>query len=189
MSKAAIVAETKGLDTENDRGVWSTMWTGGNFYAFDPKPEEVVLEDIIVSLAKQCRFNGSCSEFYSVAQHSVLVAEMVPDRWKRAALFHDATEAYIGDIIKPIKYSIPIIKEVEDKIWSVIAGKYNLPKVLPECVHKADVQMCSNEKRDFLPHAPEWRNMPKAKGPRIVPLGWKAAENLFRRKVSEYSFL
>ena len=67
------------------------------------KPEEISINDISAGLSKICRFSGQINRFYSVAQHSVILSKIVPERLKKVALLHDASEAYIQDIIKPLK--------------------------------------------------------------------------------------
>lgn len=69
-----------------------------------PHASMINIEDIACGLSKICRFGGQTNAFYSVAQHSVLVAALAPDYLKKEALLHDAAEAYIGDIIKPLKH-------------------------------------------------------------------------------------
>jgi hypothetical protein len=88
------------------KGSWQQTFTGRQFWPCDPRPEDVCLEDIAHHLALMCRFGGACRVFYSVAEHSVRVAELVWDRTNGdreaalAGLLHDASEAYLVDIPK-----------------------------------------------------------------------------------------
>ncbi len=66
-------------------------------------PDSIDILDIAHALSKICRFGGHTNRFYSVAQHSIIVAHLVPDDCKKAALLHDASEAYLGDVVKPLK--------------------------------------------------------------------------------------
>ena len=61
-------------------GDWIQVYTGGQFWPLDPRPEEIHIEDIAHALALTCRFTGHCREFYSVAQHSLLVSYYVADQ-------------------------------------------------------------------------------------------------------------
>src|SRR5690606_19551202 len=71
---------------------------------FDPRPGDVDLEVFAHALSLQCRFGGHCKVFYSVAQHCVLTARILHDSyWRHEALMHDAAEAYIGDVVRPLK--------------------------------------------------------------------------------------
>lgn len=89
------------------------MWTitGRHFWPLDALTEDVVLEDVARGLANECRYGGQC-KFYSVAEHSVLVSIVVEKlapprvarRWALEALLHDGSEAYVGDVIRPLKY-------------------------------------------------------------------------------------
>lgn len=83
--------------------------------------------DISKGLAYTARFNGQCSHFYSVAQHSILVRHLVPQELKKAALIHDASEAYLGDVIKPLKVMLGrSYADIEERFMFTIAGKYGV---------------------------------------------------------------
>ncbi len=90
---------------EGDRGRWMQTYLGIRFHPTDPVPEEVKLIDVAHALAQQCRFNGHTAKFWSVAEHSILCANLATPEAKRFALFHDAAEAYVGDMIRPLKYN------------------------------------------------------------------------------------
>jgi hypothetical protein len=90
-------------------GLYLQTVSGRRVNPFDPDPEQLVVEDIARALANQCRFGGHCRVFYSVAQHSVIVAWLVEERGGDvedvfAALMHDAGEAYLGDMPHPMKH-------------------------------------------------------------------------------------
>lgn len=113
-------------ETSFARGDYIQTFTGGNFYPFDPRPEEINIEDIAHALSQQCRFAGHTSHFYSVAEHSLFAADLVPTPFKLAALLHDAAEAYLVDLPRPIKHSIPEYQKIEHGVAEVIRRKYNL---------------------------------------------------------------
>jgi len=146
-----------------DRGPYTGTWLRGRFYPLDPRPEEVKIEDIAAGLSKQCRFNGHIDRFYSVAEHSVIASTLTTDihlaRW---LLMHDAPEAYIGDMVRPLKAVIPQFQAIEDRIMTVIAEKFGLDGEMPDEVKVIDNVMCSTEKRDLIPGSPPWANMPPA---------------------------
>ena len=81
---------------------WIATSSGGVFHLKDPNPDEVSIFDIAESLSKLSRFNGQLPSFYSVAQHSCLVMELLPQDAKPYGLLHDAHEAYIGDMTRPV---------------------------------------------------------------------------------------
>ena len=102
--------------------------SGRWFNPFEPDPEQIDPGDIARALANVCRFGGHTRAFYSVAQHSVIVSELVEERGGDvedvfAALMHDATEAYLGDMPHPIKHRSPLgaaFKEAEDRLEAVL---------------------------------------------------------------------
>lgn len=121
--------------------------------------------DIAHSLSMQCRFNGHTRSFYSVAQHCVLVADLVPAEHQLAALLHDATEAYVGDMVRPLKEGLrefyaayqlaSLFDEVEQRIWLAICDRFDLDPALPDSVKHADLVALATEKRDLMPEHPE----------------------------------
>ncbi|WP_347929470.1 phosphohydrolase [Pseudomonas helvetica] len=125
--------------------------TGKRFDVADPCPDLIDPRDIAHSLAHLCRFNGHTREFYSVAQHSCIVADLVPDEHKLAALLHDATEAYVGDMVRPIKESMPAFQAVESWVWESICDRFLLDLDLPASVCNADLIALATERRDLMP--------------------------------------
>ena len=103
MSDSQVMKD--GWVDDGERGRWMQTYLGIRFYPADPVPEEVKLIDVAHALAQQCRFNGHSTKFWSVAQHSILCANLAAPEAKRFALFHDAAEAYVGDMIRPLKYN------------------------------------------------------------------------------------
>jgi 5'-deoxynucleotidase YfbR-like HD superfamily hydrolase len=164
-------------------GDWFQTYSGGKFWPLDPKPEEVDIKDIAHALSLTCRFNGHCEKFYSVAEHSVHVHRVylnrlydkAPDTGSQAmavfdflkspeaqlcALLHDAAEAYMGDVIRPIKKSIPALREMEDPIQAAILQAYGLQETWVMAYHsitEADRIMLITEKRDVVANGPGTR--------------------------------
>src|SRR5215211_1662406 len=107
---------------------------------FDPDPEQIDIGDIARALANVCRFGGHCRSFYSVAQHSVIVSELVEQRGGDvedvfAALMHDATEAYLGDMPHPIKHRSPLgaaFKAAEENLEHAIRDRFSIKADVPE---------------------------------------------------------
>jgi len=92
-----------------------------------PTPAMIRIEDIALALGNYCRFGGHVSRFYSVAQHSVLVSRMAPGYLKKAALIHDFAEAYLGDVIKPLKVILGAnYKELEHRFEVVIHQRFEV---------------------------------------------------------------
>lgn len=82
---------------------WIMTHTGKKFKPFNPRTEDIDIEDIAHALSNICRFNGHVNQFYSVAEHSVLVSVLCPEELKLKGLLHDAAEAYLGDVPSPLK--------------------------------------------------------------------------------------
>jgi len=141
-------------DGEQRRGNWMQTYTGRQFWPIDPRPEEVDLDDIAHALANACRFAGHCESFYSVAEHSLLVSLVVPPEHALTALLHDATEAYLVDIPRPLKPYLPGYKELEARVWDAIAQKFELPREMPPCVKDADSALLLAEQQQIMKPAP-----------------------------------
>lgn len=105
---------------------------------FDPKPDMFVIEDIAHALSMQTRFGGHLPKFYSVAQHCVLMSQKMHPSHQLAALLHDASEAYLIDIPRPIKQRLSNYKEVEDSVMKIIAQKFGFKYPLHEKVKEVD---------------------------------------------------
>lgn len=117
---------------------WISTVSGRKFYVFNPKVEDIFIEDGAHSLSLLCRFNGHTPDFYSVAQHSIYVSKMCSEENALCGLLHDLTEAYIGDMASPLKRRMDAFNEVEEVIWKQIAIKFGLPKKMPVEVKEAD---------------------------------------------------
>ncbi len=112
-------------------------------------------DDIAQALSRICRFGGHTRKFYSVAQHCVLASELVPPEDALAALLHDAPEAYIGDMVSPLKAMLPAFQHIEERIWLAIAERFGIDPVMPASVKTVDLQLLATERRDLLPASPQ----------------------------------
>lgn len=116
-----------------------------------PRPDQIDIGDIAHGLAYQCRFNGQVSRFYSVAQHSILVASILPDHLKLVGLLHDVAEAYLGDIVQPLKQFLPEFEWIERRFMAVIGDRLGIELDHHPEVKHADLVALATEKRDLLP--------------------------------------
>ena len=128
----------------------------------DPDPEQFDIEDIARALGNLCRFGGHCRAFYSVAQHSVIVSQLVEERGGDAedvfaALMHDAAEAYLGDMPHPLKHRSALgaaFKEAERQLEAAIEAHFAIKAHVPE-IKRADRALLATERRAFS--AERWR--------------------------------
>lgn len=157
--------------TERDRGGdWIQTYTGRAFWPLDPDPEEVDLLDIATALSRICRYNGHCLKFYSVAEHCIHVASLLPDHLKLWGLLHDASEAYICDIPRPIKPHLTNYYAIEEVIMRAIAERFQLlPTEIPAEVKYADNQMLTTEQLQIMSPPPRlWTHTGVAPLPNFV---------------------
>jgi 5'-deoxynucleotidase YfbR-like HD superfamily hydrolase len=141
-------------------GDWFQTYSGTQFYLTDPHPDDVAIEDIAHALGMACRFGGHTREFYSVGQHSVHVSELL-EKWGEPlsmqlhGLLHDASEAYLGDVVRPLKYAMPDYRDYEQRMMEVIyeALKLDYPGPLEHSIIKrADDILLMTERRDLITH-------------------------------------
>lgn len=136
---------------------WILTRGGRRIDLLEPSAAMVSPEDIAWALSMQCRFNGHTRAFYSVAQHCYLVADLVPAQYQLQALLHDATEAYVGDLVSPLKAVLPEYRQIELRVWHAICARFDIEPVLPPCIHDADLVALATERRDLMPqHQDEW---------------------------------
>lgn len=139
------------------KGDWMQTFTGQQFWPLDPRPDDIDINDIAWSLAHLCRYNGHCQMFYSVAEHSVLVSQILPPEFALCGLLHDATEAYCADVPRPLKPFLTGYAAIEDGIWRAVAKRFGLPEVMPREVHEADNSVLMAEKPVLMGQNFEWR--------------------------------
>jgi uncharacterized protein len=130
----------------------------GKYFDFtDPMGSDYNILDIAAGLSKICRFNGQCHKFYSVAEHSVHVSRIVPKELALVGLLHDAAEAFMGDMVKPLKSIMPEFQRVETEVEKDIFRRFGLPHSIPKEIKDADVAMLACEQRKLMNNQEEWR--------------------------------
>jgi uncharacterized protein len=174
---------------------WSGLLVDVRSFAFEEADVRVI--DVAASLAKQCRFNGHTTAFYSVAQHSVLASCYVgqflstesDDELRlltaQAALFHDAAEAYLGDIASPLRDLFSgydaAEKNIDDRVRSRLG--FRVSDEIQRAVKAIDMDLLLTEKRDLLKPA-EWPNPPTGQplSFKIRPWNWEKAQAVFLKR-------
>lgn len=141
-------------DFYKDRiGDWMQLLDGRRFYPLDFRVEDVDVEDIAYGLARESRFNGKYKReipFYSVAHHSIIGSRLIQKEFAFDFLMHDASEAYLKDLPKPVKNLLPEYSKLENKIQKIILQKFNLSLIkIPE-IKEVDDRMLYTEKRDIM---------------------------------------
>lgn len=123
---------------------------GGYFNVLEPNIEDINLEVISHALSNICRYGGHTREFYSVAQHAILTSLLVPREHAMAALLHDSAEAYIGDVVTPLKALLDEYKRIEHNIEAAIFATFGIPFPMDPCVKRADLILLATERRDMV---------------------------------------
>lgn len=150
--------------TETLRGDWMQTYTGRAFYPMAPRVADIDSVDIAHALSLLCRYGGHVSRFYSVAEHCVLMSHAVAPENALWALLHDATEAYMGDMIRPLKAAMSAYREAEDRLMRVICDRFNLDHTCPAEVKDADNRILLDEREALMSAKPlpwasiEWRS-------------------------------
>lgn len=158
-------------------GDWMQTATGKKFWPLDPRAEEVDLQDIAHALSHQCRFAGHVAIPYTVGQHSVIIASMLAqqgynENTQALGLMHDASEAYLVDLPRPVKYNVVGYDELEEKLTNVILDFFDI-KPTPEdwlAVKAADDSLCMTEARDLMGDPQDWAL--KAKPAEFYVIPW-----------------
>lgn len=136
------------------RGDWIQTASGRQFWPMDPRPDEVFIEDIAHALSNLCRFGGHCQRFYSVAEHCVLLSQVALQEFKLWALLHDASEAYLVDVPRPIKPYLYGYDAAEAKIMRAVEERFNLHLGLPDHVKHLDRAILTDERKQNMATAP-----------------------------------
>jgi len=154
----------------------------------DLKPEMIDIKSIAYGLAKECRFAGQIEGFYSVARHSLAMRQALRGLIHRDdlvyALLHDAAEAYLRDMCKPIKISLPDYNILEDHVMRVIAEKYKLDYPFPPIIKEYDTRILLDEAKSLFKVTPPWVQEFKDEG--IKPLGVLVEEHPWRQDLHEF---
>jgi 5'-deoxynucleotidase YfbR-like HD superfamily hydrolase len=133
-------------------------WSGGTFSFSSPNPEDIRIGDIAHALSLQCRFNGHVNDFYSVAEHSVLVSDILMRRTQNplsalSGLLHDAAEAYIGDVVSPLKHLLTEYLEYEKIVERCISARFGVPFPHSYLIREADKEALAHEFANLAPFA------------------------------------
>ena len=183
---------------------WQRMLSGRRLDLLNPSPLDIEIEDIARGISRVARWNGQTSGDHplSVAQHSVIVAELLKSynenieiKWQLAALLHDAAEYIISDMITPLKSFLgEEYIQLEEKIQSAINIRFSLPGEIPKKIYKL-IKNCDRQTAFIeaiqlagftLKEAKKTLKMPKLiPDYKIIPISANKAEKLFLKKFKE----
>lgn len=184
------------MSDKTRKGDWVQTYTGRQFWPLDPRPEDIDIRDIAHSLAHLCRYNGHCLRFYSVAEHCVL---MVRDRRSRlsgagadsdipvqkALLLHDAAEAYVADVPRPLKPFLPGYTEIETRVQAVIDEKFGVDRSAAPVVKGNDEYMLANEAHHLMLEPPKPWGLDGMPSPNFIGLRFWTPEEARRQFMIE----
>jgi hypothetical protein len=194
----------EGLPAPERDASWIITSTGRKFWPLDPRPDDICIEDIAHGLSMCCRYAGQCPKFYSVAEHSVYVAEWMLDGRSRRALvglLHDASEAYLGDMTRPVKRRMPEYQAAEKRLQRCIHERFGLldiaenPELVGQVKHYDDAMLITERLQFFKPEThpgaavdfSRWQTQGERLQQDIACLDWKAAKKLFLKSFAELS--
>ena len=173
----------------------STMntYTGRKFDPMTITPADIDGLDIAHALSMMCRGNGHLRRFYSVAQHSLncareAQARRFDSRTVLACLLHDASEAYIADIIRPVKEHLPNYMEIESAVMEAVFARFGLSD-LDEEEHAAwkliDDDLLETELHALLPGEEERVPVPLMSEPDLAEYSCRQIEHEFLEMLEE----
>lgn len=162
------------------KGDWMQTYTGRQFWPLDPHPDEIDIRDIAHALSMMCRYGGHVDQFYSVAEHSVLISHNVPPEHAMEGLMHDASEAYLVDVPRPIKRDLIGYRDIEAVLERAVADKFGMSYPWPDEVKNADNRILNDERDQLMKSPPmKWAGDSEPLGVTCVGLMPREAEAWF----------
>ena len=141
------------------KNAWIQTYTGRQVNVFSPKYEDINIIDIAHSLSNQCRFTGHVKKFYSVAEHSYHISTLVSKEFALHGLLHDASEAYLTDIPRPIKPYLNNYVSIENDLLDIIFDKFGISGKTPKEVKELDRRLCLTEGYYLMPDISDWLSL------------------------------
>lgn len=145
------------------------LLSGVMFNYNDPGASDVSIEDIASALSNVCRFAGHLPRFYSVAQHALNVSLIVAPGHEKAGLLHDTAEAFTNDLPTPLKFAVPIFKQLEVSIETAMAARFGFQYPLSDEVKLADLQMLKIEKELIKGCDADWAVLHGVESDHLLP--------------------
>lgn len=171
-----------------ERGDWMQTFTGRAFYPLAPHVDDIDPVDIAHALSLICRYGGHVRRYYSVAEHCVLMSTAVSPENALWALLHDAAEAYVGDMVRPLKRMLPAYRQIESHLTFVICMRFGLPRACPAEVKAADNRILRDERDALMSVAPlPWVSIEDVPALGVTISGWapEEAEHRYLARLGE----
>ena len=148
--------------TDVRKGGFILTYSGQMFWPLDPRPEEILPEDIAHALANLCRYTGHSRSYYSVAEHSCYVSDYAPKRDQFWGLLHDASEAYLGDLARPTKEAHASFalayRQAEIRLMRAVCVRFDLAFEMPASVAVLDNRVLETEAAQLMRPIPGQRS-------------------------------
>ena len=164
-----------------------TLASGRLFDFLDPHGSDFAIEDVAHGLALVCRYAGQCRDFYSVAEHSLLVSDVATNH-RYEALLHDAAEAFIGDITRPLKQLLPDYKRIEEAVEDAVIERFGMDRAYRSEVKATDLRVLAAEQMQIMaPGTADWAAEAQVEPAAITVrfLSPKAAKRQFLKRYEE----
>ena len=163
-------------------------FTGRRFDILEPRALDVNIKDIAHALSLLCRFTGHVNQFYSVAQHSLIVSSKMPREFRLWGLLHDASEAYVADLSRPLKHAPEMsrYRTAEKNVLREICRRFSLKLPEPPEVKEVDRRMCATEMRDLMGGIYGEGILPYPE--QIIPVSSAIAEAMFLERYYELRY-
>ena len=127
-----------------------TLMSGAEFDFLNPWNSDFGIDDVAHALGNICRYAGHCSGFYSVAEHSLHVSDVAVG-FELEALLHDAAEAFLGDVTRPLKQLLPDYKRIEREVTAAVFNRFGVSNISAARVKEADLRVLAAEQRQIMP--------------------------------------
>lgn len=159
------------------------LYSGREINVLDPQPEQIQIIDIAHALSQGSRYGGHCLRFYSVAEHCCLMFDKIP---RLDVLLHDASEAYLVDVPRPVKRQLPQYLDLEEKLMVAIAKRFAFQYPFKDDVKRLDNAMLTDEReQNMAPYIGDkdiWGKMPERAGVTLQFWSPQQAELEFLRR-------
>jgi hypothetical protein len=162
--------------------------SGAWFDLLDPWNSDFGILDIAQGLSNICRYAGQCKQFYSVAEHSLHVSSVAP-AFKREALLHDAAEAFLGDVTRPLKQLLPSYKKIEKDVEAAIFARFDLDISAVKRLKSVDLSVLAAEQEQMMPPGTDYWTRESGIKPASIKVQFLPPEEAKRAFLREFECL